>query len=436
MREKRPVPEGWYEPWVELQRREKSRETRLGNELPMEPDSNAACASMAADVVPGDSLAEVAATANAEVVAVRAAAQSVSEVQAAPSAASVTVEPRVEDPVGVVADREAKFEAEGKVAAETSAEVTAEARDHMEAEAEVNAAADTEAAVFPAEIEAAEVPAAAAAVAEVAHVAASIAAAVAEAEGVEVQGRKVQVDEVPTVSDVTSPPAVEAARVLQLLYDEKRDHEELASLRSAMGTLGGCELVDERPTSSRVTHVVVVSLKRTEKSLGIMAAGRWLVHSAWVHESLAQGAWLPEAAYEVHRDDADDGAPTTVPFGKGVLWMGAARRQRLRRERGEAGPFSGAHFVVVQGTMPDAPTLRRILRVGGAIVADEDVLPQASDQAVLVVVPRGTTSSSCAPVVTEAMCRGLACVPPEYVIEQLTQREPQDLAAMRLQMDF
>ena len=47
------------------------------------------------------------------------------------------------------------------------------------------------------------------------------------------------------------------------------------------------------------THLVVLSLKRTEKALCALARGVWLVQPAWVVDSAAAGRWLPEEGYEV-----------------------------------------------------------------------------------------------------------------------------------------
>eukprot|EP00947_MAST-08B_sp_MAST-8B-sp1_P004737 g4737.t1 len=46
------------------------------------------------------------------------------------------------------------------------------------------------------------------------------------------------------------------------------------------------------------THVVMTSMKRTEKYLGACAAGLWVLRAAYLADSLAAGRFLPEEPYE------------------------------------------------------------------------------------------------------------------------------------------
>ena len=163
--------------------------------------------------------------------------------------------------------------------------------------------------------------------------------------------------------------------------------------------------------------------------LGAIASGCWLLTRQWVVESLEAGTWLPEASYEITAATYQMEACT---FGKGTLWLGAPRHHRLRRQGGADGAFSGMRVAVACGTQPDHQTLRKILACGGADVVMEEALAQAlapgQQPPTAVIVPRGATSATCS-MMGEARLHGIPCVPPEYIIEQLTQHSPGSLGA-------
>ena len=176
----------------------------------------------------------------------------------------------------------------------------------------------------------------------------------------------------------------------------------------------------------RCTHVIVavtdgtLQLKRTEKSLAAIAAGRWLLREEWLHESVASGAWLPEAPYEVF-------GTSTQAFGGGTLWLGAPRFYRLRRERGEPGPFAGMALVVATDTKPDQRTLQAILRAGSATVRSKDELTMPDATVDAVVIPQGVTRAVCA-LAAWACDNRVPCVHPEYVMDRITQETPPTLS--------
>ena len=202
-------------------------------------------------------------------------------------------------------------------------------------------------------------------------------------------------------------------------------------VRSAIHTLGA-ELIEGATFDSRCTHVVAIELKRSEKALCALAAGCWLVNFSWVDASLDAEGWLPEEPYEVF----ESGDEASVSFGKGTLWMGAPRASRLRREGiadGEALvlAFSGHSFLVAADIkQPPSETIRRILQAGGAEVLNADQIPLQPNDATVIVLPQG------APCDHSLACLGqqhsLACVPPEFVIDQLTLRNPQGVDAYRV----
>eukprot|EP00965_Chrysotila_dentata_P139745 4620031-Pleurochrysis_carterae.AAC.1 len=92
-----------------------------------------------------------------------------------------------------------------------------------------------------------------------------------------------------------------------------------------------------RPPSFAPSQVIFV-LKRTEKLLCAIAAGKWLLRQSWASESASAGAWLAESSHELFEADA------TCALGRSTLWLGAPRLHRLRWEATAAGAFSGFSF--------------------------------------------------------------------------------------------
>ena len=49
---------------------------------------------------------------------------------------------------------------------------------------------------------------------------------------------------------------------------------------------------------SYCTHIIASKLTKSEKVLGGMATGKWILHPDYVHDSYTAGNWLDEEQYE------------------------------------------------------------------------------------------------------------------------------------------
>jgi hypothetical protein len=142
---------------------------------------------------------------------------------------------------------------------------------------------------------------------------------------------------------------------------------------------------------------------------------------SWVQASVAAGCWVAEAAHELYAPGA-----ATHPLFNTPLWMGAARSHRLQREGRARRAFEGETIVVAEGTVPDAPIMRRILQAGGATVLLAETLPAAAGVS-LVVVPEGHTllnHTSNHTLLQQAAQCGIVCVSHTYVLDKLTLQAP------------
>ena len=209
-----------------------------------------------------------------------------------------------------------------------------------------------------------------------------------------------------------------------------------ARVHEAVGHLGDGVLCESSAYDPACTHMVVLDSLKVEKLLGALAAGIWLLRAEWVLDSADGGSWLPEGEYEIHAD----GDHATRPLGGGAkLWMGAPRHHRVERERTvHAGSLAGPLYVLSldKRMRPEGPRLKRILRAGGGRVWHEEALPyqeRGGDGGgeVIVIVPAEATVDDC-PLMRHAAARGVACVPPDYVVQKLTHRVPRGVEAFRM----
>jgi hypothetical protein len=145
---------------------------------------------------------------------------------------------------------------------------------------------------------------------------------------------------------------------------------------AALKALGGEGVLSESKTyDPKATHTVVVDVVREQKTLGALAAGRWLVYKEWVEQSASAGGWLPEEPFELYgalnapRDD--DACVSFSKDGMSSLWVGAPRAHRQRRE--QRGPcalsnsLSGHVYVLSRDKRmrPNAERLSNVIKAGG-----------------------------------------------------------------------
>jgi hypothetical protein len=228
------------------------------------------------------------------------------------------------------------------------------------------------------------------------------------------------------------------------------DEADVAKAHAAADQLGA-ELLEDGATTGgggggssldpRCTHVVAYQLKRNERMLSALAAGRWVMEPSWVEQSVLADHWLPEDDFEVTPPTGSDGdgspAAAEAAFGKGgKLWLGAPRDHRRRREAAAAdqkppGAFASWTFVLAHGTRPiKREQLGRIVRAGGGRVWREEALPHQEQHNLIVVLPEDAELEH--PLWREARARDVPCVPPDFVVEQLTLKHPRGVEAHRM----
>ncbi|XP_026726521.1 DNA topoisomerase 2-binding protein 1 [Trichoplusia ni] len=135
---------------------------------------------------------------------------------------------------------------------------------------------------------------------------------------------------------------------------------------SMITSLGG-EICEGAELDPLATHLICAAPGRSEKMLGSVAAGRWVLHPLYITSSHAAGSFLSEEEFEWGNPS---GRLPPVAGGERSLAR-AAHRWRAARARGAAGPFAG---VVALLHVPDARRrlLARLVCAGGGHAPDDE----------------------------------------------------------------
>uniref|UniRef100_A0A2A4K3I6 BRCT domain-containing protein n=1 Tax=Heliothis virescens TaxID=7102 RepID=A0A2A4K3I6_HELVI len=129
---------------------------------------------------------------------------------------------------------------------------------------------------------------------------------------------------------------------------------------SMIAYLGG-EVCEGAELDPEATHLLCAAPGRSEKMLGSIAAGRWVLHPVYVVKSRAAGTFLPEEEYEWGNPLA-----TCLPPLSGAerSLARAAHRWRSARECGAPGPFANV-VALLHVPPPRRRLLARLVTAGG-----------------------------------------------------------------------
>ncbi|CAB3256134.1 unnamed protein product, partial [Arctia plantaginis] len=158
---------------------------------------------------------------------------------------------------------------------------------------------------------------------------------------------------------VEQPPETIKRFMLSSNVDNRDD------IIAKISELGGavCEGAELDPEA---THLLCAAPGRSEKMLGSVAAGRWVLHPLYVLHSHAHGAFLPEEQFEWGNPSATclpalSGAERTLSL--------AAHRWRAARAAGAGGPFAGV-VALLHVPAPRRRLLARLVSAGGGRAPD------------------------------------------------------------------
>jgi len=136
------------------------------------------------------------------------------------------------------------------------------------------------------------------------------------------------------------------------------------SVEEAVKKLGGSISLEGQYDPS-ATHMLAVKVSRSEKMLGSVAAGKWVLHPNYVSASLEAGKWLDERKYEWGNIE---NKLISDKEGMEFKLSSAARKWRLGSS-GAEGAFSGMRFILHMPDNKKGPFSRLVKAGGGEVLS-------------------------------------------------------------------
>lgn len=140
--------------------------------------------------------------------------------------------------------------------------------------------------------------------------------------------------------------------------------EKEPNVEEAVAKLGG-SISGEGHYDPTSTHMLAVKVSRSEKMLGSVAAGNWVLHQSYVSASIEAGKWLDERKYEWGNMENK-----FIKDKEGMEYKlaNAARKWRIGAS-GSEGAFSGMRFILHMPDNKKGPFSRLVRAGGGEVLA-------------------------------------------------------------------
>ena len=186
----------------------------------------------------------------------------------------------------------------------------------------------------------------------------------------------------------------------------------------------GIEFVESSTCEPNATHVIAQKIARSEKMLGSIASGKWLLHPSYMVDSMESGKLLHEEDYEWGNSNNDLINDLSTDLEKKLAK--ASYRLRVKREKGLESVFSGIKAIIHTSEQRKA-SFKKLLELGGGKILDssQNIKPPYSD-------PKDATHCIAEPnklpkqsIDYEALAmKGVAVVNPVYINEFLANDPP------------
>jgi len=136
------------------------------------------------------------------------------------------------------------------------------------------------------------------------------------------------------------------------------------SVEEAVKQLSGT-ISSEGHYDSSATHMLAVKVSRSEKMLGSVAAGKWVLHPSYVSASVEAGNWLDESKYEW--GNMENGL---LKDKEGMEYkLASAARKWRNGSTGAEGAFSGMRFILHMPENKKGPFSRLVKAGGGEVLS-------------------------------------------------------------------
>eukprot|EP00092_Neocalanus_flemingeri_P010154 GFUD01010944.1.p1 GENE.GFUD01010944.1~~GFUD01010944.1.p1 ORF type:complete len:1552 (+),score=561.52 GFUD01010944.1:76-4731(+) len=140
--------------------------------------------------------------------------------------------------------------------------------------------------------------------------------------------------------------------------------EKEPSVEEAVKELGGT-ISTEGHYDPVATHMLAVKVSRSEKMLGSVAAGKWVLHPSYVTASMKAGMWLDEVKFEW--GNVENGLLQGDKAGMEFKLASAARKWR-NEAGGAEGAFNGMRFILHMPENKKGPFSRLVKSGGGEVL--------------------------------------------------------------------
>ena len=177
---------------------------------------------------------------------------------------------------------------------------------------------------------------------------------------------KSDTDETETETETETSSVTPRFRRFMLSSVPDKERQEFAAFLVQQGA----ECSDLNMCDPAATHIVAQKLSRSEKMLGSIASGKWVLHPSYMVECMLVGKLLHEEVYEWGDPDRRFVRPDMSELEKALA--AASRRSRLRKVK----TFAGFR-AIIHTTPQRIESFRRLVELGGGEVLD--VSPPYSD---------------------------------------------------------
>ena len=184
------------------------------------------------------------------------------------------------------------------------------------------------------------------------------------------------------------------------------------------------QFVESSTCEPNATHVIAQKIARSEKMLGSIASGKWLLHPSYMVDCIESGRILDEENYEWGNNKNDLINDLSTDLERKLAK--ASHRLRVKREKGLDSVFSGIKAIIHTSEQRKA-SFKKLLELGGGKIIDSSlkVKPPYSD-------PKDATHCIAEPnklpkqsIDYEALAmKGVAVVNPVYINEFLANDPP------------
>lgn len=185
----------------------------------------------------------------------------------------------------------------------------------------------------------------------------------------------------------------------------------------------GVEFIESSTCEPNATHVIAQKIARSEKMLGSIASGKWLLHPSYMVDSIENGQLVDEENYEWGNSKNDLINDLSTDLEKKLAK--ASHRLRVKREKGLESVFSGIK-AIIHTSEQRKMSFKKLLELGGGKVLDSNKIKapysDPKDATHCIAEPNKLPKQS---IDYEALAmKGVAVVNPVYINEFLANDPP------------